>query len=305
MSTLTVKSLGYALGAEVTGIDLRQPLDPAARGAINEAWLRHLVLVFPGQDLSTSEQIAFSRNFGELDKHDFQPRYTHPDHREILLVTNKLIDGKPSDTRNTGRNWHTDLAFTPRPAKGALLLCREKPPVGGDTMFANLYLAYETLTPRMRAFIDDMEAIHDVSLVKGIEQRDPEKVAELKRKNPPVAHRLVRVHPETGRKSLMAGQRVRGILGLSDGESAALLGFLNQHAESPEFLYRHRWSVNDLVMWDNRCTQHIALPDFDQSQPRLMLRCSLEGDVTGRLLEPATARIDDREALMQQIAAIA
>jgi taurine dioxygenase len=305
MGQLTVKPLGYALGAEVTGIDLRRPLDPALRTEVNEAWLRHLVLVFPGQDLSPAEQIAFARQFGELDRHAFQPRYTHPDHREILLITNKQIDGKPSDTRNTGRNWHTDLTFTTRPAKGALLHCREKPPVGGDTMFANLYLAYETLTPRMRAFIDDMEAIHDVSLVKGIEQRDPEKVAELKRTNPPVAHRLVRLHPETGRKSLLPGQRIRGIVGLSEGESAALLGFLNDHAQSSEFVYRHRWNLHDVVMWDNRCTQHVALPDFDQSQPRLMLRCSLEGEVTGRLLEPGKGHIDDRETLMQQLAAVA
>jgi len=305
MSTLQVKPIGYALGAEVTGVDLRRPIEPAMKDAINEAWLRHLVLVFPGQDLSTTEQIAFSRCFGELDKHEFQPRYTHPDHREILLVTNKLIDGKPSDTRNTGRNWHTDLTFTSRPAKGALLLCREKPPVGGDTMFANMYLAYETLSARMRAFIDDMEAIHDASLVKGLEQRDPEKVAEMKRRNPPVAHRIVQTHPETGRKSLLVGQRIRGIIGLSDGESAALLGFLNEHAESPEFTYRHRWTVNDLVMWDNRCTQHIALPDFDQRQPRLMLRCSLQGEMTGRVLEPAATRTDDREALMQMLAAVA
>ena len=104
MSTLQVKPIGYALGAEVTGVDLRRPIEPALKDAINEAWLRHLVLVFPGQDLSTTEQIAFSRCFGELDKHEFQPRYTHPDHREILMITNKLVDGKPSDTRNTGRN---------------------------------------------------------------------------------------------------------------------------------------------------------------------------------------------------------
>lgn len=305
MTALQVKALGYALGAEVTGVDLRRPLEPALLAALNEAWLRHLVLVFPGQDLSTHEQIAFSRCFGELDKHEFQPRYTHPDHREILLVTNKPIDGKPSDTRNTGRNWHTDLTFTSRPAKGALLLCREKPPVGGDTMFANMYLAYETLSPRLRAFIEDMEAIHDASLVKGLDQRNPEQVAELKRRNPPVAHRIVQVHPETGAKSLLVGQRIRGIIGLTDAESAALLGFLNDHAQSPEFVYRHRWSVDDLVMWDNRCTQHIALPDFDQRQPRLMLRCSLQGEATGRVLEPAAARTDDREALLQALAAVA
>ncbi|TWT00684.1 TauD/TfdA family dioxygenase [Reyranella sp. CPCC 100927] len=305
MASLDIRPLGYALGAQVTGVDLRRSLDSATRQAINDAWLQHLVLVFPDQDLSTAEQIAFSRNFGELDDHAFQPRYTHPDHREILLVTNKPIDGKPSDTRNTGRNWHTDLTFTQRPAKGALLLCREKPPVGGDTMWANMYLAYETLTPRMRQFIDDLEAIHDASLVKGLEQRDPEKVAELKRLNPPVVHPLVRVHPETGRQSLLVGQRIRGLIGLSDAESAAVLGFLNEHAQSPEFVYRHRWSVNDLVMWDNRCTQHIALPDFDQRQPRLMLRCSLKGEATGRVLETATSAISDREALMQSLAAVA
>jgi taurine dioxygenase len=272
MATFDVQPLGYALGAQVTGIDLRRPLDPATRDALNQAWLDHLVLVFPGQDLSTVEQIAFSRQFGELDDHAFQPRYTHPDHREILLVTNKRIDGKPSDTRNTGRNWHTDLTFTPRPAKGALLLCRERPPVGGDTLWANMYMAYETLTPRMQAFIDDLEAIHDASLVKGLEQRDPEKVAEMKRLNPPVAHRLVQVHPETGRKSLLVGQRIRSIIGLSEAEGTAVLDFLNEHAQSQEFIYRHRWSVNDLVMWDNRCTQHVALPDFDQRQPRSRAR---------------------------------
>ena len=115
----------------------------------------------------------------------------------------------------------------------------------------------------------------------------------------------MQVHPETGRKSLLVGQRIRGIIGLTDAESAALLGFLNDHAQSPEFVYRHRWSVDDLVMWDNRCTQHVALPDFDQRQPRLMLRCSLQGEATGRVLEPAAARTDDREALMQVLAAVA
>ncbi len=298
-----VRPLGFALGAEVTGLDLRAPLSPQHREAIYQAWLKHLVLVFPGQDLEPEELIRFSRQFGELDRHDSTPHYRDPAHPEILLVTNRPRDGKPSETRNTGRNWHSDLTYTNRPAKGALLLCKEKPPVGGDTMFANLYLAYETLSPKYRAFLEQLEAIHDVTLVKGIEKRDPAKVADMKRLNPPIAHPLVRVHPETGRKVLFAGQRVRGFVGMTEEESAPILDFLNQHAASYEFTYRHRWTVGDIVMWDNRCTQHVALPDFDQTKTRHMIRCSLLGEPSGRVL-PSEASAPDKESLLQTLAAV-
>lgn len=301
---IRVTPLGYALGAEVTGIDLRQPLAEAARRQLYQAWLEHLVLVFPNQPLSAEEHMAFSRNFGTLDTHTSQPPdHLDPDHPEIMLITNKRLRGKLSNTRNTGRNWHTDLTYSPRPAKGALLMCREKPPVGGDTMWANLYLAYETLSPPMRELVDKLEAVHDASLIKGIEQRDPASVADIKRRNPPIVHPVVRVHPETGRKSLLIGQRIRRFVGMTDEESDVILKFLNDHATSPEFVYRHRWSVNDIVLWDNRCTQHIALPDFDQSQPRFMMRCSLQGEETGRLAEvPAAGSADD---LMRAVAALA
>ncbi len=299
----TVRPLGFALGAEVTGVDLRAALAPQDREAIYQAWLKHLVLVFPGQDLQPDELIAFSHQFGELDRHDSTPHYRDPAHPEILLVTNRPRDGKPSETRNTGRNWHSDLTYTNRPAKGAVLLCKEKPPVGGDTMFANLYLAYETLSPKYRAFLEQLEAIHDVTLVKGIEKRDPAKVADMKRLNPPIAHPLVRVHPETGRKVLFAGQRVRGFVGMTEDESAPILDFLNQHAASYEFTYRHRWTVGDIVMWDNRCTQHVALPDFDQTRTRHMIRCSLLGEPSGRVMQ-AEATAPDKESLLQTLAAV-
>jgi taurine dioxygenase len=301
MSQLTINRLGFALGAEVTGVDLRSPLSLETKQQIVQAWRDFLVLIFPDQNLTPSEHIAFSRTFGELDRHDSQPHYRDPHNPEILLVTNRRSGGKPSETRNTGRNWHTDLTYTLRPAKAALLLCKEKPSVGGDTMWANMCLAYETLSRPMRDFVEKLHAIHDVSLIKGIEKRDPEKVADMRRLNPPVIHPVVRVHPETGRKSLLVGQRIRGFVGMSDEESAAILAFLNDHSTSPEFTYRHRWSVNDLVMWDNRCTQHIALPDFDQTQVRHMIRCSLLGEETGRLADGGT---EDKESLIQALAAV-
>jgi len=302
--TVCVEPLGYALGAAITGLDLTHEISATDIAAVHAAWLKHLVLVFPNQAITPAQHMAFASRFGTLDRHDSQPRnYLDPKHAELLMITNRAIDGKPSDTRTTGRNWHTDLTFTLRPAKGALLLCREKPPVGGDTMWANLYLAYETLSPLMRGFVEQLEAIHDASLIKNIEQRDPAKIAELKAKNPPVIHPVVRTHPETGRKSLLVGQRIRRFVGMSDEESAAILHFLNEHAMAPEFVYRHRWSVNDLVLWDNRCTQHIALPDFDQSLPRHMVRCSLKGEEVGRVLEPP--RAESPEALARALATMA
>lgn len=303
--SIEIEQLGFALGAAIHGVDLKRPVNDSDMADIYAAWLNHLVLVFPRQNITSEQQMQFSSRFGTLDRHESQPRnYLDPQHPELLMITNKLVDGKKSDTRNTGRNWHTDLTFTLRPAKGALLHCREKPPVGGDTMWANLYVAYETLSEPMRRFVDQLEAIHDTSLIKGIEQRDPAKAAEIKRKNPPVIHPVVRTHPETGRKSLLVGQRIRRFVGLRDDESEALLNFLNQHSTSPEFVYRHRWNLHDLVLWDNRCTQHLALPDFDQSLPRHMMRCSLHGEEVGRLAELPQAD-DDPESLTKAIAAMA
>lgn len=301
-----VEQLGYALGAAVKNVDLREPLSEADMSEIYRLWLKHLVLVFPGQErLTAAQHMAFASRFGTLDKHESQPRnYLDPQHPELLMITNKLVDGKKSDTRNTGRNWHTDLTFTQRPAKGALLFCREKPPVGGDTMWSNLYMAFESLSEPMRQFIEPLQAVHDASLIKGIEQRDPKQVAELKRLNPPVIHPVVRTHPETGRKSLLIGQRIRQFVGVHEDESEALLAFLNQHATKPEFVYRHRWTVGDVVMWDNRCTQHIALADFDQSKPRHMIRCSLQGEETGSIVE-APKTNEDPEALTKAVAAMA
>ena len=304
MPEIAITPLGYAMGAEVTGLDLTRPLDDLTRRRVYDAWLKHVVLVFPGHAHLTPEQhIAFSRNFGELDRHESQAPETLLDgHPEILVVSNKKRLGKPSQTRNTGRNWHIDLSYSLRPAKAAALLCKEKPPVGGDTMWANLAMAYETLSPRMQAIIAEMEAVHDVTLVRGLFQRDPSLVADMRRRNPPVVHPMVRTHPETGRKSLLAGERVSHILGLTEEESRALLDFLNAHATSPEFVYRHRWRVGDIVLWDNRCTCHVALPDFDQTQPRHMLRCSMQGEATGRLAEEGPAAT--REQMIQTVAAL-
>jgi len=304
MNSLEITPLGFAAGAQIRGIDLRKPLTNSQHEEINKAWLEHIVLIFPEQDLTPEEQIAFSRRFGVLDDHESQaPSTLHPDHREILVLSNKMVGGKKSGTYNSGRNWHTDLSYTSRPAKGAILHCKEKPPVGGDTMWANLYLALETLTPPIRALIENLEAVHDVSMVRGIEQRDPTVVAEMKRRNPPIIHPVVRTHPETGRKSLLVNQRIRRFLGMSDEESQSLLAMLNAHATSPEFVYRHRWSLGDVVMWDNRCSCHVALGDFDQTKPRVMYRCSLEGEVeTGRVADNAASA--DRESMLQAVAAV-
>jgi taurine dioxygenase len=301
MAQITVTQLGFALGAEVTGIDLKAPLNDLARQEILEAWRKHLVLVFPKQDLTPAELIAFSGNFGELEQNDFQPYYRDEAHPEILLVTNRHIGGRPSETRNTGRNWHADLTYTTRPAKASFLNCKSKPPVGGDTMFANTYLAYETLSAPMQEFLEKREAIHDASLIKGIEKRDPEKVADLKRRNPPVAHPVVKVHPETGRKALCLGQRIRGFVDMTEEESAPILHFLNEHAGSPEFVYRHRWSLHDLLMWDNRATMHVALADFDQSKERHMIRTSILGEPSGYVVSEGQP---ERDSLIQALAAI-
>jgi taurine dioxygenase len=309
MPTLVIQRIGHALGARVTGIDLSRPLSDGDFAALHAAWLEHQVLVIADQRLGPRELAAFSARFGELDDFSNQSVHHAAEDRHVMLLTNRPQDGKPSKTFNAGQNWHTDQSYSIRPSKGTFVHCLEKPSVGGDTMFANMYLAYEALSPTMRAFLDGLEAVHDASLIEGLDKRGPEVVAEFKRRNPPVIHPAVRVHPDTGRRALYVNERVRQFVGLTEAESRPLVQFLCQHSVSPRFIYRHYWSLGDLVFWDNRCLVHMAVGDYDPTEIRHMLRCSGLGDHYGRLRDaqaaaPATAPAAGSRQMESQIASL-
>ena len=288
---IQVRPLSYAIGAEVSGVDLSRPVDDATRAAIRKAWLDHLVIVFRGQDLPPERQIAFGRMFGELDDHKAVPFYRHPEYPEIYLITNKKIGGKVSQTKDTGRLWHSDHSFTTRPTMATMLYCLEIPPVGGTTMVANMYLAYETLSPGLRAMLDKLEAVHSLAHYSShnpyFVDRDPEQIRKMHELSPPVAQPVVRVHPETGRKALYISEgQTERFVGMSEAESRGLLQYLFEHSAKPEFTYRHAWNVHDMLMWDNRCTNHLALADYSHEHTRHMHRLTVLGTPSGRPLGP-------------------
>lgn len=284
---LKLRRLSHALGAEVCDMDVSKPLGEASFGEIYRAFLEHGILLFRNQDITREQHIDFSRRFGELDRHDALPRDRHPDHPEILLVTNEPNpDGTPSDSRYTGRQWHSDMSFTPYPSLGSLLRGITVPEVGGDTMFANMYMAYDALSDGMKKLIADLHGIHMsgtrriANTATGIPRAE-----EQKRINPPVAQPVVRVHPETGRKALYLGEKVKRFDGMTEEESRPLIDYLNRHATRPEFVYRHQWKKNDIVVWDNRCTMHQALGDFDETQRRHMERTTVLGTASGYVVD--------------------
>lgn len=280
--SLQMRPLSHALGAEVMGLDLRRPLDEHTFGEIHRAFLDHGVLLFRNQPLTTEEHIAFSRGFGELDTHDNAPQDRHPDHPEVLLITNEpKPDGSPSDSRYTGRVWHSDHSFTLVPALGSLLHSVAIPPVGGDTMFANMYAAYDSLSDGMKAMIANLHGVHATSR----KVDDPARAADMRRRNPPVAQPVVRVHPETGRKALYIGEKVRQFADMTPEESQPLIRYLCKHATRHEFVYRHQWRKHDLIVWDNRCTMHLALGDFDETELRHMERTTILGTPSGYLYQ--------------------
>lgn len=287
MSNIQVQPIAFALGAQVTGVDLRQPLAEPELDAIRLAWTKHLVLVFPGQELDPQQLIDFTARFGELDDYRSQPFNRHPDFDRVMLLSNRRVKGKLLPGASGGQNWHTDLSYTVRPAQSTALYCVEKPAVGGDTMFANMYMAYDSLSAPMREFLDRLEAVHDVSLINA--KRDADIVAEFRRLNPPVVHPAVRLHPQSGRKALYVNDRVRQFVGMTEAESKPIIRFLCEHSVMPRFVYRHRWEPKDLVMWDNRCLTHLAVGDFNPNEIRHMIRTSCMGDHYGRFEDPQAA----------------
>jgi len=272
MSGLEIHPLTPTIGAEIRGVNLRESLDRETRGAIERALLDHLVIFFRGQPLEPAEQIAFARQFGEISIPPFAPKYgTNP---ELVVLDQVSPKGEGADA------WHSDNTFMSEPPMGSILRAALLPRLGGDTCFASMYAAYDALSAPVRRLIDGLRAVHDVTkpLAKGIAAGHvTADLVEIQKRWPPMEHPVVRTHPVTRRKALFVNANsTTRLLGLSERENDALLPFLIDHVLSPEFQCRFRWEVHSVAFWDNRCTQHFAVPDYHQR--RVMHRVTLAGD---------------------------
>ncbi len=275
----TIDPLSPVLGAEVTGLDLASPLSDAAFAKLHKAWLDHNgVLVIRDQTLTPEEHIAFSKRLGDLEVH-VVGQFLLDGYPEIYRVSTKVDeDGKPMGNPESGRYWHSDLSYLKRPSKASLLHALELPPSGGDTMLAGMYAAYDALSPTMKGMLEGLTAVHDLGHVgRMFSTGGPNR--EQTARTPPVEHPVVRTHPETGRKALFVNPGfTTHVVQLARAESDALLGLLFAHATKPEFVYRHRWRLRDLLIWDNRCTMHHAVHDFLGTGHRHMHRTTVLGE---------------------------
>jgi len=281
---LKTRRLSYAFGVEVMDVDLRKRLDDATIAAIRALWNEYGIVLMRGQDISPQQLIEYSRRFGELDLHEALKPLRHPDFPELFVLSTIPVNGKPSVTENVGRHWHSDLSYTTRPPTGSIFHAQILPEVGGDTLFTSTAAAYDALSATMQQVIEPLWAVHDYMQVENMKKRDPALVAELRKTTPPVAQPLVRPHSETGRKTLYMGEQVtRRIVGMTEAESAPLLRFLAGHMVDPLFTYRQKWQKNDLIMWDNRSTMHLALADFEPGAHRYCIRTTILGTPSGYL----------------------
>ena len=280
--TLAIKNLDAPLGVELSGIDLAGPVSPGDVAAIEDAWRERLVVVFHDQDLSDPQLIAFSKNFGELDPPGPNP-YGKPfleSHPELNVISNVVEDGKPIGNLGDGEAvWHADMTYVDVPPKAAMLHALEVPPpqAGGNTYFADMFLAYATLPAELKKAADGRVAVHDASTNSaGMLRKGYQPVTDVRR-TVGAHHPLVRTEPRSGRKALFLGRRPNAyVVGLDVADSEALLDALWAHATQPQFTMCHRWKVGDLLMWNNLSLLHRRDP-FDPKTRRVMHRSQIKG----------------------------
>jgi taurine dioxygenase len=277
--TIRVTKLADALGAEIGGVELAQPIAPADFAAIRAAWLEHMVVRFRGQTLSDPQLKAFSALFGELDPPgpNTYGKPFLPDHPEMNVISNIKVDGVPIGGLGDGEAiWHADMTYVEHPPMASILYALEVPPSGGDTYWANMCLAYDTLPIELKEAIADRRAVHDATYNSAGLMRKGYAELSDPRKAPGARHALVRTHPETGRKGLFLGRRRNSYVeGLELTESERLLDALWAHATQPRFTFRQQWRVGDVIVWDNRCTLH-RRDAFDPSARRLLHRTQIK-----------------------------
>jgi taurine dioxygenase len=253
---IEVRPVSKALGAAIRGVDLNDPLADADLAAIRDALLDFGMLVFPAQHLQPDGQERFARWWGELVVLPYLAAHAVAGHPAVLQVRNT---GKENTVTE---NWHFDSAFFPEPPSITILAAQVLPAIGGDTMWANQYAAYDALSDGMKGLLSRLRIRFAGTTVADDGTRQPLVTA----------HPAVRPHPETGRQALAVGrpgESVPGFEGMTDAESRPILTFLYEHASSPEFVYRHHWSDGDVVMWDNRCTIHYAIHDYGDAERTL------------------------------------
>jgi taurine dioxygenase len=269
---IAVNPLAGALGAEITGVHLGN-LNEAQFAEIRAAFLQHQVIFFRDQEITRDQHKAFGRRFGVLHVHPFLQPLKHDGHPEFVVLE--------SDEKHpfVAEAWHSDVTFQDTPPLGSVLRCIAAPEFGGDTMWANMYAAYEALSDTMQRLLSGLTAIHDTSRSFSRDNYKTEHVGGKRAEQVVSAeHPVVRTHPETGRKALFVNATFTdSINGMKPAESTALLSFLYRHIESPDFSCRFRWRKNSVAMWDNRCTQHRVVAD-NLNAYRRMERVTINGD---------------------------
>jgi len=276
---IEVHPISGALGAEITGVDLSQEVPQEVFDEIRRAFLENLVVFFREQKLTPAAQKAFGLRFGSLNVHPFvKPLEDHPEVMPIVKA--------PDDRANFGGGWHSDMSFLDEPALGSMLYALETPRFGGDTLWANQYLAWESLSEAMQEMLGGLTAIHSPSgqygptgeSARNNAKRQAMNVAVTEEAETEIEHPVVRTHPETGRKALYVNPAfTMKFKGMTRRESRPLLRFLYEHCTQEPFTCRFRWSDGAMAFWDNRCTQHYALNDY-QGQRRAMNRVTINGD---------------------------
>lgn len=278
----SIRRFDGPLGAEIKGLDLNQPVSDHNIAQIRAALVENSVVVFRDQRITPDQHVAFSRRFGPLQVHVLN-RFHLEHHPEILIVSNVIENDKPIGLVDAGADWHSDLSYMPTPSLGSLLHSQELPPEQGDTLYANMFKAYETLPADVKKLIDGRTAIHSyVYRYRRLQKLSPWRV-DLTQKQidevPPVEHPVVRTHPESGRKALFVSEGFTShIVGLPQDESDALLKFLHEHTIRADNVYTHKWQAHDIVFWDNRSTVHYAAIT-PQHLRRTLYRTTVEGDV--------------------------
>ena len=280
-SAFDIELFDAPLGAEILGLDLNHPLSPRSFDRIHQAHLEHHLLVFRDQRITPQQQVDFSRRFGPLQIHVLR-NFQLPSNPEVLIISNIIEDGQPIGLGDAGHFWHSDLSYKEVPSLGSMLHAQELPAEGGDTLFANMHLAWDTLPAALRLAVQGARAEHSyLAQYEQLRRRNPYRppltqaqVDEVR----PVMHPVVRTHPETGRKALFVSEHfTTRIVGIPEDESRALLAELFAHSVLPEHVYRHRWEAHDLVFWDNRSLMHLAGGTPDHLR-RKLYRTTIEGD---------------------------